>query len=196
MYSPVAKELLIKLLISRTVPDRLEELTPGPDQRWAATLLQALRKAMHNIYANVSQLVWTGLIRRRIEVRQARKHQPARDGSSTQRISRVRVFCFAWLSCLKYLLAGGLLAPAILHGAERNTPTGELIRFPGPEKLRFDNLVRVATIDPPPSELQARLQRVLQEPCISNEATLSGAKPKTPFVPGMGPMVPAGLSCD
>jgi hypothetical protein len=64
-----------------------------------------------------------------------------------------------------------------------------LIRFQGNEKLRFPDLVTLAAIDPPLAELQARLQRVLEEPFISNEATLSGAKPKAPFVRGIGPVL-------
>src|ERR1700719_2704556 len=100
--------------------------------------------------------------------------------------SEKRILCFVWLSCLKYLLVAGLFAPAILHGAERNTASEVLIRFQGPEKLRFDDLVTLAAIDPPPAEVQARLERVLKEPFISNEATLSGAKPKTPFVRDTG----------
>jgi hypothetical protein len=47
---------------------------------------------------------------------------------------------FVWLSCLKYLLAAGLFAPAVLRGAKRDTAIGVLIRFQGPEKLRFDDL--------------------------------------------------------
>ena len=114
---------------------------------------------------------------------------PIRDGSSTPRKSRVRILYFVWLSCVTSLLASGLFVPTILRGAERNTPTGELIRFQGPEKLHFDDLVTLAAIDPPLAELEARLQRVLQEPFISNEATLSGAKPRVPFVPGVGPVL-------
>jgi hypothetical protein len=78
--------------------------------------------------------------------------------------SEKRILCFVWLSCLKYLLAASLFAPAILRGAERNTASGVLIRFQGPEKLRFDDLVTLAAVDPPPAELQARLERVLEEP--------------------------------
>lgn len=109
--------------------------------------------------------------------------------SNTQKRSRVRFLRIVWLACVKCLLTGVLFPPAILRGALRETPTGVLVRFQGPEPLRFDDLVTLATIDPPPAELQARLQTVLQNPFISNEATLSGAKPKAPFVPGMGPML-------
>jgi endonuclease/exonuclease/phosphatase family metal-dependent hydrolase len=87
------------------------------------------------------------------------------------------------------LLAASLFAPAILRGAEQNTTSGVLFRFQDPETLRFDDLVTLAAVDPPPAELQARLERVLEEPFISNEATLSGAKPKAPFVRGMGPVL-------
>lgn len=87
-----------------------------------------------------------------------------------------RILCFVLLSCLKYWLAVGLIAPAILHGAERSTASAELIRFQGPEKLRFDDLVTLAAIDPPRAELQARLEGVLEQPFISNEATLSGTQ--------------------
>jgi endonuclease/exonuclease/phosphatase family metal-dependent hydrolase len=100
-----------------------------------------------------------------------------------------RILCFVSLLCLKYLFAAGLMAPAILCGADRNTASGELIRFQGPEKLRFDDLVTLAAIDPPPAELQARLERVLEQPFISNEATLSGATPKAPLVRGIGPVL-------
>jgi hypothetical protein len=74
-----------------------------------------------------------------------------------------------------------------LRGAKHHTASEALIRFQGPEKLRFPDLVTLAATDPPPAELQARLQRVLEEPFISNEATRSGAKPNVPFVRGIGP---------
>jgi hypothetical protein len=67
-----------------------------------------------------------------------------------------RIFCFALSSCLAYLLAARPIYPAPLSGAEdNNTASGDLIRFQGPEQLRFDDLVTLAEIDPPPAELPA-----------------------------------------
>lgn len=55
--------------------------------------------------------------------------------------------------------------------------------------LSFHDLVALASVDPPPPELQQRLDRLFAEPFISNEASLDGAGPKRPEVPRLGRVV-------
>ena len=91
-----------------------------------------------------------------------------------------------------YLIA--LLAVAFLTEpgsglAQQDGHQGELVRIRGPEKLTFEDLVKLATVDPPPQELQAKLDRTLDEPFINNEATFEGAKPNAPFVQELGPVL-------
>ncbi len=59
--------------------------------------------------------------------------------------------------------------------------------FSGPQPLSFDELVTLATVDPPPAPLEVRLDHLLSTPFISNEATARGAVPKVPQVPPLGP---------
>lgn len=92
----------------------------------------------------------------------------------------------SWLLCLGHLIAG-LVAPVTIVHAQFNASNHEqLIRFSGPEELRYDDLVKLATIDPPPADAQAKLDRLFQQPFISNEATFAGVKPLAPVVPGVG----------
>lgn len=62
----------------------------------------------------------------------------------------------------------------------------DLIRFQAPQTLSFDDLVTLASVDPPPVDVQARLDALLSTPFLSNEATLSGVKPLAPEVSGVG----------
>ncbi|MGH9582067.1 MAG: endonuclease/exonuclease/phosphatase family protein [Bryobacteraceae bacterium] len=64
-----------------------------------------------------------------------------------------------------------------------------LVRFQVPHTLPFDDLVTLASVDPPPAALQARLNTLLTEPFISNEAALDGVDPKRPAVPRVGRVV-------
>jgi hypothetical protein len=70
---------------------------------------------------------------------------------------------------------------------EPDTLTTHLIRFQQPKLLSFDDLVTLATVDPPPPELQKRLDALRAEPFLSNEATLDAAKPLQPTSPGTDP---------
>jgi hypothetical protein len=50
-------------------------------------------------------------------------------------------------------------------------------------------LVKLATSDPPPQELQEKLERVRNEPFVNNEAAFEGAKPNAPPVKELGAML-------
>ena len=55
------------------------------------------------------------------------------------------------------------------------------------QPLSFDDLVTLATTDPPPISVEKRLDHLLSTPFISNEASARGAAPKIPQVPVLGP---------
>lgn len=57
-------------------------------------------------------------------------------------------------------------------------PQQKLVRFRAPRPLSFQELVTAATVDPPPPDVQRKLDTLLSEPFLSNEATLHGVKPK------------------
>lgn len=56
-----------------------------------------------------------------------------------------------------------------------------------PQPLSFEDLVKLATVDPPPAPLEKRLDHLLSTPFISNEASASGAVPRAPQDPVLGP---------
>jgi endonuclease/exonuclease/phosphatase family metal-dependent hydrolase len=56
-----------------------------------------------------------------------------------------------------------------------------------PQPLSFDDLVTLATKDPPPPDVEKRLDHLLSTPFIRNEATADGAVPKVPQVTMLGP---------
>lgn len=87
------------------------------------------------------------------------------------------------------LLAILLLTQSSPAVAQRVKNQGQLVRVQRPERLSFDELVKLATSDPPPQELQAKLEQILNEPFLSNEATLEGTKPNAPFVKNLGPVL-------
>jgi hypothetical protein len=64
-----------------------------------------------------------------------------------------------------------------------------LISFRAPEKLRFEELLQLAVQEPLPANLADHLKRLLSEPFISDEATLSGVQPIRPVTPGLGPLL-------
>jgi endonuclease/exonuclease/phosphatase family metal-dependent hydrolase len=64
-----------------------------------------------------------------------------------------------------------------------------LIRFQQPEPLSFEDLVTLASVDPPPPELQRRLGALRSEPFLSNEAAFEGVKPVRPVERGVGPVL-------
>jgi endonuclease/exonuclease/phosphatase family metal-dependent hydrolase len=91
----------------------------------------------------------------------------------------------------------GLLFLALLHvlygreQAEQNAKRNDshLVRFQAPLPLSFDELVSAAAADPPPARLQQKLDTLLSQPFISNEATFRGMKPTTHADTGMGRMI-------
>ena len=61
------------------------------------------------------------------------------------------------------------------------------MRYRAPRVLfSFNDLVKLAAIDPPPPDVQARLDALRSQPFISNEATFSGTRPLMPEVSGVG----------
>jgi len=62
----------------------------------------------------------------------------------------------------------------------------DLVRYQSPQTLSFEDLTTLATVDPPPPELQAKLQALISTPFLSNEAAFAGYKPLAPNVPGVG----------
>jgi endonuclease/exonuclease/phosphatase family metal-dependent hydrolase len=56
-----------------------------------------------------------------------------------------------------------------------------------PQPLSFDDLVTLATTDPPRPSLKKKLDDLLTTPFISNEATEHGDEPTIPQVPRLGP---------
>lgn len=78
------------------------------------------------------------------------------------------------------------LALAVVMATVPLVQAGDLIRFQAPQTLSFDDLVTLASVDPPPAGVQARLNALLSQPFVSNEATLSGVQPLMPDVPGIG----------
>lgn len=79
---------------------------------------------------------------------------------------------------------GILLSSSWLQG-QAATPIN-LIRFQKPPLLSFEDLVTLASVDPPPPQLQKRLDALLSEPFISNEAALHGVKPSEPGTAALG----------
>ena len=59
----------------------------------------------------------------------------------------------------------------------------------GPSTLSFDELVTLATNDPPPAPLQQKLDHLLRTPFVSNEAKALGVLPKVPHVAEFGPVL-------
>jgi endonuclease/exonuclease/phosphatase family metal-dependent hydrolase len=87
------------------------------------------------------------------------------------------------------LLAAVFLTCSAAALAQQGRDPRELVRVRGPQPLSFDELIKLATTDPPPQELQAKLDRLLNEPFINNEATFEGANPNAPFVHELGPVL-------
>jgi endonuclease/exonuclease/phosphatase family metal-dependent hydrolase len=62
----------------------------------------------------------------------------------------------------------------------------DFIRFQSPKTLGLEDLVTLADVDPPPPDVQARLDALLSTPFVSNESWFAGYKPLSPYVPGVG----------
>jgi endonuclease/exonuclease/phosphatase family metal-dependent hydrolase len=59
----------------------------------------------------------------------------------------------------------------------------------GPAKLTFEDLLRLAVADPLPPDVADRLQHLLTEPFIGNQATFSGVTPRRPNDAKAGPLL-------
>ena len=81
--------------------------------------------------------------------------------------------------------------------AQTKMPIGasqpKLTRLSKPELLTFDELVQLEKKDDPQPKLAARLNQLLHTPFISNEASLSGAKPNHPSSETLGPFIRATM---
>jgi len=88
----------------------------------------------------------------------------------------LRLGIFIFVAAIPLLYAGG-------------KPEQRLIRLQAPLPLSFQELVTAATVDPLPPDVQRKLDTLLSEPFISNEATLRGAKPKRPEAGRLGPVL-------
>jgi endonuclease/exonuclease/phosphatase family metal-dependent hydrolase len=66
-----------------------------------------------------------------------------------------------------------------------------LVRFSKPKFLTFAELVDLEKNDPPSATLAEKLKSLLTTPIVSNEAYLSGAKPKRPSSTELGPFLRA-----
>jgi endonuclease/exonuclease/phosphatase family metal-dependent hydrolase len=77
----------------------------------------------------------------------------------------------------------------ILTSGGRAGDANDLVAFAGPAKLSFDELLHLAADETPPPADAERLRRLLSEPFISNEATLSGMRPVRPTDGKLGPVL-------
>ncbi len=78
------------------------------------------------------------------------------------------------------------LASLVVLAAASSLGAAGLVRFQAPRPLAFDDLVALAIEDPPPPRVEARLERLLSTPFLSNEATFAGARPLAPDPAGVG----------
>lgn len=63
----------------------------------------------------------------------------------------------------------------------------KLIRYQAPDYLTYDELVTLSKDSHPGGALEEKMNRLLNTPFISNEATFRGAVPKRPVDPRLGP---------
>jgi endonuclease/exonuclease/phosphatase family metal-dependent hydrolase len=77
----------------------------------------------------------------------------------------------------------------VLAGGCRAGKANDLVAFEGPTKLSFDELLHLAVDEAPPPAAAEHLRRLLIEPFISNEATLSGMRPLRPIDGNRGPVL-------
>lgn len=101
---------------------------------------------------------------------------------------KLRSLMTAGSASVVLVLLCGLSAPRHSFAAQ---PAVKFVRFLKPDLLTFDELVELEKTDPPPPALAAKLERLLTTPFLSNEAYYSGAKPKRPSSPELGPFIRA-----
>ena len=88
-------------------------------------------------------------------------------------------------------LADLLLFLGLSASQSSSAPQADFVRFSKPDLFTFDELVELEKNDTPSAALAAKLQHLLTTPFLSNEAYLSGAKPKRPSSPELGPFLRA-----
>ncbi|MGC2661991.1 MAG: endonuclease/exonuclease/phosphatase family protein [Bryobacteraceae bacterium] len=88
---------------------------------------------------------------------------------------------------LTVLFAASQMAGAASAGSDTSSSSAYLLQTP--PTLSFDDLEKLASIDPIPARLKEKLDGLLTKPFISNEAKGRGAVPKAPHVPELGPVL-------
>lgn len=73
----------------------------------------------------------------------------------------------------------------------KSAAQSDFVRFSKPDLLTFEELIELEQKDPPRPPLAGKLQSVLTTPIVNNEAYFSGAKPKRPSSPELGPFLRA-----
>lgn len=89
-------------------------------------------------------------------------------------------------SSIQILVTHAITVFLLLAAASPSLNANDLVRFAGPQTLGFADLVALASADPAPPDVEARLDTLLSQPFVSNEAAFAGADPLTPNVPGAG----------
>jgi endonuclease/exonuclease/phosphatase family metal-dependent hydrolase len=96
----------------------------------------------------------------------------------------------SWLGA-SYILAALLLIFGLTMAHHGIAAQADYVRFSKPDLLTFDELVDLEKIDSPSHALAEKLENLLANPILSNEAYFSGAKPKRPSSPELGPFLRA-----
>lgn len=86
-------------------------------------------------------------------------------------------------SCFAFTVTTLTLGVALIQNASH---AAQPVQTRNPQPLSFKDLVELATENPAAPAVEARLNRLLSEPFISNQASLSGAKPIEPDPPEQG----------
>jgi endonuclease/exonuclease/phosphatase family metal-dependent hydrolase len=94
-----------------------------------------------------------------------------------------------WLGLLA-LVANGV---ALEVAAVTPTENPSYVRYSSPEVLSYAELTELLRTGEPEAELQAKLNRLLTTPFLSNEAHYRGATPHRPSSPTLGPFWRVGL---
>ena len=90
------------------------------------------------------------------------------------------------LSLLTFLI---LLASNGHSGLDEEFQRLTLVQYQAPEFLSYDELVQLSGNPSPGGPLGEKVQKILNTPIISNEATYRGTKPKRPIDPNLGPFL-------
>ena len=90
---------------------------------------------------------------------------------------------------LQFLFLLLLASSQVLSAVSVDSAGGTPPPFQAPSTLTFDELLTLASVDPPPPALEDKLQKLLKTPFVSNEARARGATPKIPQLPRLGPVL-------